>query len=264
MNYKMLFPTYRARYLFVRDQLERLGGVQKSKRMLSLGCGEGDNDRLLAAYTEELHACDVNEDDVVFAATLNADLSNVRYGVENGERLTYPDGYFDTVVCLEVIEHVEHPERLVSQIARVLAPSGHLVLTCPSEAFPVTYDPINTFLRRTGKTLPIGAYGYGHSWLVRHDQILDWLGTRGLDVLSSHRLSRHAAGLFECYLPGVMQKLLKANAGNRASTEKRARTLSPGAEEPPFVGLVDAFVNFDERLFAGSLRSVGLGYVCRK
>jgi homopolymeric O-antigen transport system permease protein len=47
----------------------------------------------------------------------------------------YPDGYFSTVVCGELIEHLfEDPMHLMSEVNRILKPGGHLVLTTPNIA----------------------------------------------------------------------------------------------------------------------------------
>jgi SAM-dependent methyltransferase len=47
----------------------------------------------------------------------------------------YPDGYFATVLCCELIEHLfEDPMHMMSQINRILREGGHLVLTTPNLA----------------------------------------------------------------------------------------------------------------------------------
>lgn len=43
---------------------------------------------------------------------------------ENGETLTYPDETFDWVVCFNVIDHTPSPEKMLSEIKRVLKPNG--------------------------------------------------------------------------------------------------------------------------------------------
>lgn len=47
------------------------------------------------------------------------------------ERMTFGDGEFDAVICLEVLEHVRDPFRAAAEIGRVLAPGGALLLTVP-------------------------------------------------------------------------------------------------------------------------------------
>jgi 2-polyprenyl-3-methyl-5-hydroxy-6-metoxy-1,4-benzoquinol methylase len=263
VNYKLLFPTYRRRYQFVREALACLAAEEPLHRMLNLGCGEGDLDAMLAGHAVELDSCDINEGDVAYAQQLNTDLRNVRYRVEDAARLSYPDHAFDAVVCTDVIEHVGDPQALLAEVARVLRPSGALVLTCPSEAFPFTYDPVNALLRPVGRHLPIGAYAYGHTWLVRERELEGWLMRHGLQVVRRERLSRSLAGLMECYVPGLVQRVLKANASNRAGG-RRALALTPSRGEPALVRLIDAIIAADERWFPVGDGSVGLGYVARR
>lgn len=57
----------------------------------------------------------------------------LRNGVrnENLECLTFPDGYFDVVANSDVLEHVHHPDKALSEIRRVLRPGGFHVFTVP-------------------------------------------------------------------------------------------------------------------------------------
>ena len=46
-----------------------------------------------------------------------------------GESLPFPDNSFDVVLCDNVVDHAESPARIVSEILRVLSPSGLLYFT---------------------------------------------------------------------------------------------------------------------------------------
>ena len=49
------------------------------------------------------------------------------------DRFPYQDGYFTTVLCCELLEHLaEDPMHMLAEINRILAPGGHLVLTTPN------------------------------------------------------------------------------------------------------------------------------------
>jgi glycosyltransferase involved in cell wall biosynthesis/SAM-dependent methyltransferase len=55
----------------------------------------------------------------------------------DAERDVYPyaDGYFSTVLCCELLEHLlSDPIHMMSEIHRILAPGGQLVLTTPNAA----------------------------------------------------------------------------------------------------------------------------------
>lgn len=42
-----------------------------------------------------------------------------------------PDNYFDSIICTQVLEHVEYPQKVVNEFYRVLKPNGKLFLTAP-------------------------------------------------------------------------------------------------------------------------------------
>jgi len=51
------------------------------------------------------------------------------------DRFPYPDDWFTTVLCCELIEHLfEDPMHMMGEINRILKPGGHLVLTTPNVA----------------------------------------------------------------------------------------------------------------------------------
>jgi predicted SAM-dependent methyltransferase len=45
--------------------------------------------------------------------------------------VVFADGEFDVVVCLSVLEHTAHPERVIGECWRILKESGMLVLSVP-------------------------------------------------------------------------------------------------------------------------------------
>jgi SAM-dependent methyltransferase len=42
-----------------------------------------------------------------------------------------PEGAFDTIICIAVLEHVENPEEVVPEFFRVLKPGGSVVVSVP-------------------------------------------------------------------------------------------------------------------------------------
>ena len=67
-----------------------------------------------------------SDDGTVFDCTI--DLFNAEK-----DRFPYEDGYFSTVLCCELIEHLfEDPMFLMSEINRILRVGGHVVLTTPN------------------------------------------------------------------------------------------------------------------------------------
>jgi SAM-dependent methyltransferase len=50
------------------------------------------------------------------------------------EQLPFGEGLFDLAICSNAIDHTSAPDRVVSEIRRVVRQQGHVVLTC--EVFP--------------------------------------------------------------------------------------------------------------------------------
>jgi SAM-dependent methyltransferase len=56
---------------------------------------------------------------------------HVDEAVDLSQRLPFSDGSFDTVILSDVLEHVPEPTTLWAEMARVLAPSGRVILNVP-------------------------------------------------------------------------------------------------------------------------------------
>jgi len=51
----------------------------------------------------------------------------------NKEKMPFDDESFDIVVCLEMLEHVLYPSRVIDELARVLKRDGIMILSMPNE-----------------------------------------------------------------------------------------------------------------------------------
>jgi SAM-dependent methyltransferase len=93
----------------------------KHERLLEIGCGEGT---LLAALPGT-HRFGV--DPSIHALRRARSRSNASCAIARCEQLPFPSGVFDAVVAVGVMEHFEEIDAAISEIRRVLAPSGHYV-----------------------------------------------------------------------------------------------------------------------------------------
>ena len=107
--------------------LAGLSGGRAFSRALVVGCGTGDD--VTALNAKMITALDLSWVAVRFARDERPIASYVQ---ADGMRLPLSSGTFDVVLCSEVIEHVLEPDRLVGEIARVLAPNGLLLLSTPN------------------------------------------------------------------------------------------------------------------------------------
>ncbi|HAK78028.1 MAG TPA: hypothetical protein DCM71_14235 [Runella sp.] len=271
MNFKHFFPSFRNRFRFVRSQVADLAQTHPFERGLSLGTGEGDFDCMLASYCRNLIACDVNEADIQYATQLNQGIANLRYEINNAQALTYPDNHFQLIVSCEVIEHVSQPDKMVSEIYRVLAPGGYAVLTYPCREFPWSYDPVNRIwqlLRKPGSKenlISQGAYAFGHNYLIGSADFNTWAASTGLELITCRPLSGWLVGLLEMYWTGLAQSILKKNARNVTTDTNGVLKVRPtDTKEPTLAAITDALLWVDSWWFIVFQRSLGKGVVLRK
>jgi len=62
----------------------------------------------------------------------------------NAEEMTIEDCQFDLVLCTQVLEHCNRPQRIVDECHRVLKPGGTLIVTAPS-IYPVHGYPADNW-----------------------------------------------------------------------------------------------------------------------
>ena len=266
MNYKLLFTTYRNRYTFVKKNLATLSEKGLFENALNLGTGEGDYDPMIAAFCKRLTACDINEQDVKFAQSLNNEFKNIHYKVENALALTFPDASFDALVSVEVLEHVGQPALMIKEVSRVLKPKGVAVITFPSLDFPITYDPINRIAAWFGKIRLIGqgAYAFGHDYVVSPRDFRQWAADNQLEIIAEQNMSGYLIGLFEMYWTGIIQSIFKANSKNLTDDNPKSMSMRPSLKEPFGTFVPDTIIKIDHFLFSKARHSVGKAFIVRK
>lgn len=144
---KSLLSSYADHILRYEFALEFCRG----KRVLDAGCGTGYGSHFLAANgSSSVLALDISEE-ALSEAKQNYRLDNLRYELRDVEMLGDDQalrGQFDVVVNFENIEHLPHPERMVSGVATVLAKVGTFITSTPNGAISdldKSGKPLNVF-----------------------------------------------------------------------------------------------------------------------
>jgi SAM-dependent methyltransferase len=107
-----------------------LSAVRPGLRVLDLGAGEGRFTAELAGAGTRVVGVEIAETALRRARVAHPDIDFRLTPVEGP--LPFADGSFDLVWASEVIEHVADTARWLSEVRRVLAPGGRLLLTTPS------------------------------------------------------------------------------------------------------------------------------------
>ena len=107
---------------------------KQNTRILEVGFGKGSLlKRLSRSDGPELFGLDASQQNyrnAIDTFKVKAHLSLIDI---SNERFQFPDGFFDTVVMLEVLEHVENPMRVILEIQRVLKKEGLFIFSFPEE-----------------------------------------------------------------------------------------------------------------------------------
>ena len=109
----------------VDEALVDFAARHAGQRILDLGCGLGGYSKRLGERGFEVRALDVVPDYVERARALG-----VAAELYDGERLPLDDGAVDTVILIEVIEHLEDPAALLREARRVAA--RNVLLSTPN------------------------------------------------------------------------------------------------------------------------------------
>jgi 2-polyprenyl-6-hydroxyphenyl methylase/3-demethylubiquinone-9 3-methyltransferase len=92
-------------------------------RVLDVGCGAGFLSNDLALRGHEVTGVDLAADALAVAHAHDAS-GRVRYRAGDALALPFDDGSFDAVCAMDLLEHVDDPERAITEASRVLAPRG--------------------------------------------------------------------------------------------------------------------------------------------
>jgi 2-polyprenyl-3-methyl-5-hydroxy-6-metoxy-1,4-benzoquinol methylase len=109
-------------------------------RVLEVGCGTGTFSASIASSVEHLTAVDIDADFVNRADQRLSGHPNVTVYRADATR-ELPDSVFDTVVMLDVIEHVADDAAMLGELVRRLSADGRIVLKVP--AMPRLYNSLD-------------------------------------------------------------------------------------------------------------------------
>lgn len=124
--------------------------------ILEVGCGIGNFSRLLSQYGK-IHATDINKD---YLKRVKKELKlqghkHITVGFGNIEKKNFsfkPGRKFDSIVCLNVLEHLKNDLRSLKNLYSILKPGGFLILLVPADN--ILYGEIDRAIshyRRYGK-----------------------------------------------------------------------------------------------------------------
>jgi 2-polyprenyl-6-hydroxyphenyl methylase/3-demethylubiquinone-9 3-methyltransferase len=187
----------------------RNAGAISGSRVLDVGSGGG----FLAATLADAEYEVVGVDPAIPAVRDAADHVTASFAIAVGESLPFADGSFDSVVCSEVLEHVEDPDAVIAEASRVLRPGGVFVFSLPNR----------TLLSRL-VLIDIAQHNRFTRVLPKH--LHDWnrfIGSRDLCGLARHH------GLAVQEIRGVSIRARDMPGALRAMADLRFKRVSYGS-----------------------------------
>jgi len=99
-----------------------------TERLLDFGCGKGEFLSRVKGVTER-YGCDLDPHMIEIAKHVMP--NGVFFTVGLDGKIPFPDGWFDVVTLLSVLEHVPDERAVLAEVQRVLRPGGCLIVLVP-------------------------------------------------------------------------------------------------------------------------------------
>ena len=128
--------------------------IHRDAALLDAGCGNGFFCSWIAQQTrlQKISGADLSEQRIKIARER---YPNFDFRVADLQQLPWPDNTFDVVTCIEVLEHIPDPLKVLRELLRVSR--RHVVITVPDR------NPIRLILcPHCGKKFPM--FGHIHSF----------------------------------------------------------------------------------------------------
>lgn len=142
-------------------------------KVLDFGCGAGVLLPVLLGMKAEVSACDL---ELSYASRLARERGwrdiDWRTGLDSLKELA--PATFDTIICLDVLEHVDSLPEVVAEFVRLLKPDGRLIVSGPTESI----------LYRAGRRLA----GFSGHYHVRNIYEIERYLSRFFRLLLARRL----------------------------------------------------------------------------
>jgi ubiquinone/menaquinone biosynthesis C-methylase UbiE len=126
-------------------------------RVLDVGCGPGIMATSVVERGGTFDGIDLSEEMIREAQARFGDLDGVQFRTGDIEHLDVPDGAYDQVICMGVVEYLPQADQALAEISRVLAPGGIALVTVPKRwhigwlAWTAT-APVRRLVRLTGRS----------------------------------------------------------------------------------------------------------------
>ncbi len=194
--------------IYVFDQILR-GNITRDMRVLDAGCGYGRNLVYLLREGCEIFALDADAGGVQHVRNLSASLETglpaTHFQVGDIERMPFPDGFADVVICNSVLHFARddrHFRSMLAELWRVVRPGGMLFCRLGSRIGM-------NFRRVRGNVFVVGD---GSEWFLVDEEMLLGL-TEEMNGVLVDPLKTTIVQDYRCMTTWVLRKRRNSSTG---------------------------------------------------
>lgn len=143
-----------------------------SENVLDCGCGNGAILEFIWNKNAKFTGVDISELGIKIAKKRLLK-KGVTLKQADLEDLKFKDNSYDLVYCTYVLEHLDNPEKVVSEVARVTQKGGRLIFIAPNYGSPINYS-LSEFTKKSPLARAMKRFLKSHLYLFIRPSGLDW------------------------------------------------------------------------------------------
>jgi len=113
-----------------RELIRQLLKNEKIIKVLDIGCGTGETMNFIKALISKSEVYGVDTSRVAISYTKGRGHKKVY--LSGAEKLPFPNNFFDAVLILDVLEHIENDKKALFEAKRVIQKGGVIIVSCPA------------------------------------------------------------------------------------------------------------------------------------
>ncbi len=167
-EFKPLHDINPLRLKFIQDQV-----VLKGKNLIDIGCGGGILSESMAIANAIVTGVDLAQESIAIAiAHAKKNNLSINYLCEDIEKIAENNPEkFDILTCMELLEHVPDPAKMVKTCASLVKPGGHIFFSTINRNWK-SYLKAIVGAEYLLRILPIGTHDY--TKLIKPSELESW------------------------------------------------------------------------------------------
>ncbi len=117
----------------VNDFINKKDSTKNKLTLLDAGCGTGPYSKIASGKFDKIFSYEYDENELNRARNNLSNIENIEFGQVDLRKIPLADKTVDTLICSEVLEHVENEQLAASELYRVLKNGGSAIVSMPNK-----------------------------------------------------------------------------------------------------------------------------------